>query len=156
MPKKDFPIPTGLHPDYPVQNGVVTIPVKDGNDLRQWSIQLPYKYNYRRNDGDDIFWRVGMTVFVGQHDNEPNETLDARLAWLRGVMSEQAYDVAETHEANSVRLTYRLDEQRPTGTLYAIYVFHLVEKGHLQMAIYTDDVDDLDKAAGIAMSTAAI
>lgn len=144
---------TCLHPDYPVEDGTVSVPVNNENKQCEWSIQLPYKFNHRHNDGDEVFWRVGMTVFVGQHDNEQDETLDTRLAWLRSVMSEQAYDVAETREVHSARLTYRLDEQRPTGKLYAVYGFHVVEKGHLQIAVYTDDENELDQANSIAQST---
>ena len=134
MPRKEPDPDSAFHPDFPVVEGNVS--------LDDWSLTLPGKFNERDEEGEKVYWRVGMTVFVSQFRNENADTLETRLAWLRGVMSDQAYDVEETRDDDSIRFSYRLDEQRPTGTLYATYEFHLVATGHLQMAVYTDDANE--------------
>jgi hypothetical protein len=134
-----------LHPDFPIVEGVVSL------DDR-WSIRLPYKFNRRVEEGDTIFWRVGMTVFVSRFENHNNDTLENRLVWLRDAMSDQAFDVEVIREDRSCRLAYRLHEQRRASVLHAIYAFQLIETGHLQMAIYTDDSRDLGKASDITKS----
>ncbi|MFP6675046.1 MAG: DUF2185 domain-containing protein [Pirellulaceae bacterium] len=131
-----------LHPDFPIVTG--------SHQLHHgWTIDLPYKFN-RRDQGDElVFWRVGMTILISLWENDDNDSVDHRIDWFRSVMSDEAFDIEETVSSDCHRLTYRLDEERDSDTMYAMYGFCVTRVGHAQLSVYTDSAPDIDTAKEI-------
>jgi hypothetical protein len=134
-----------LHPDFPVVNG-------DYRLAPGWAITLPKAMNRRIEDQDLVLWRPGMTVWMSMWNNDHAESVTDRLAWIRSDASPDAFDVSEDSKGTPARYSYRLDEQRDEGVVFALYGFALKDDGHLQIAIYVDEESDLADARELLSS----
>lgn len=137
-----------LHADFPTVSGTVAL-------SETWEFRLPFRFNWRRDDSDQVFWRVGMTIFASEHPNLNGDSVSTRLDWLRAAMSEEATDIHQESGQLGARLSYRLTEDRTTATLYASFHFCITDAGHVQMAIYTDEPDQLPTVEAIFQSIRA-
>jgi len=108
-----------------------------------WAVTLPGKFNRRLEDGSLVFWRPGITAWTNVWENNKRESREDRLKWISGDASADSFD-AETHvDANVTRFAYRLTERREKAAVHAVHAFAIGQDGHVQMAIYFDNEDDL-------------
>jgi len=134
-----------LHPDFPVVSG-------DYQLSSRWAITLPKEMNRRFEDRDLVLWRPGITVWMSLWNNDREETVGERLAWLQSDASPEAFEVSVEANSTPARYSYRLNEQREGGVVFALYGFALKADGHLQVAIYVDEEADLADARALLSS----
>jgi hypothetical protein len=131
-----------LHPDFPVVEGTIEL-------TEEWRVTLPGKFNRRIEDGNLVLWRPGITLWIAIWSNDHNETPEQRLHWISEDNNPDAYDrLTETGEGE-IRFSYRLAEDSDDDRQPAFYCFAIGQNGHVQMAIYFDDAEDLDTAKQI-------
>jgi len=116
---------------------------------REWTVTLPGRFSRRIEDGSLVLWRPGLTVWVVVWGNDHAETRQSRLEWLRGRKSPKAFDEEVLDEIGVTRYAYRLTEDRDEGVVHALYAYAVGENGHVQAAIYFDDVAELGVAKQI-------
>jgi len=116
---------------------------------REWTVTLPGRFSRRIEDGSLVLWRPGLTVWVVVWGNDHAETRQSRLEWLRGRKSPKAFDEEVLDEIGVTRYAYRLTEDRDAGVVHALYAYAVGENGHVQAAIYFDDVAELGVAKQI-------
>ena len=134
-----------LHPDFPVVSG-------DYQLSADWSVTLPDEMNRRIEDQDLVLWRPGFTVWLSLWNNDNAETAEQRIEWLSSDVSVDAFDQSVQTESSPAKYSYRLNEEREGGVVYALYGFALKDDGHLQVAIYLDDENDVESAASLFQS----
>ena len=134
-----------LHPDFPVVSGECQLSA-------DWALTLPTEFNRRLEEQDLVLWRPGITIWMSLWNNDHDETIAERLAWIREDVSEEAFGLELNAESDPGRLVYRLNEAREDGDVFALYGFVVKDLGHLQVAIYVDDEADIDAAEGIFAS----
>lgn len=117
-----------------------------------WAVTLQQQFNRRLDDGSLVFWRPGITIWVIVWGNDKEESQEARLEWLRSDTSPQAFDAESATDGDITRYSYRLTERRDEGVVHALYAFAIGVDGHVQMAIYCDDKNDLETARAIYWS----
>jgi hypothetical protein len=131
-------------PGFPLVEGVHAL-------TKSWSLTLPGPFARRVEDGALVLWRPGITLWIVAYHNDHDETQAARLAAMRSVMSSNATNVRAEQADGLSRLTYQLVEDG-VGTLMAL-VFS--DAGHLQVAVYFDELDDAAIAEQLAASISA-
>jgi hypothetical protein len=134
-----------LHPDFPVVSG-------DYQLSSRWTITLSKEMNRRLEDRDLVLWRTGITVWMSLWNNDRGETVRERLGWLQSDASPEAFDISVEANSTPARYSYRLNEQREDGVVFALYGFALKDDGHLQIAIYVDQEVDLADARALLSS----
>lgn len=67
-------------------------------------------------------------------------------------MSEAAFDLRVEQDRGLTRFSYRLNEDRDGTAVFALYLFAIADIGHVQMAIYFDDENELEEARSIGKS----
>ncbi|MNC96881.1 hypothetical protein D3C83_143720 [compost metagenome] len=67
-------------------------------------------------------------------------------------MSETAFELESVVERGMTRFSYRLNDDHEGEPVHALYVFAIADSGHVQMAIYFDDENDLEQARSIGKS----
>ena len=115
----------------------------------RWAITLPKEMNRRLEDQDLVLWRPGITVWMSLWNNNRGETVRERLDWLQSDASPDAFDVSVEANSTPARYSYRLNEQREAGVVFALYGFAIKDDGHLQIAIYVDQEADLTDARAL-------
>ena len=141
MPNKES---MKLHPDYPVVEGQYQM-------TKDWTVELPSKFNRRIEDGDLVLWKPGFTIWATAWNNDKSESQEERLDWIRSDSSTKAFDVSSDSEEGIVRYSYRLEEEEDERQP-AFYGFAIGTQGHIQMAIYFDSADAIDEASAIFRS----
>ena len=131
-----------LHPDFPIISG-------DYQLSDDWALTLPTEMNRRIEDQDLVLWRPGFTVWMSLWNNDHGESVQERLQWLQSDTSPDAFDVSARADDTPARYSYRLNEDREEGMVYALYGFALKDDGHLQIAIYLDREADLAGAKSL-------
>ena len=131
-----------LHPDFPVVEGQYQM-------SSDWWIDLALPMNRRFEDDSLVLWRPGLTAWIIIWGNDHKESQEDRLAGIRKDISPDAFALAQEERGNLTYFGYRLDEQRPEGTLSAWYGFAIGDSGHVKMAIYCDRQSDIDSARGL-------
>ena len=134
-----------LHPDFPVVSGNYLL-------NEDWALTLPDEFNRRLEDQDLVLWRPGFTIWMSLWNNDHGEAIGERLAWIREDVSGDAFELELDADSDPGRLVYRLNERREQNLVYALYGFVVKSDGHLQIAIYMDDEDDIVVAQGIFAS----
>jgi hypothetical protein len=134
-----------LHPEFPIVEGRYQM-------TPDWAVTLPQQFNRRIEDGSLVFWRPGITCWTIVWNNDKSETKQERLEWLRGDTSPDAFEVQSDTDGYVTRYSYRLTERRDKGVVHALYGFAIGVDGYVQMAIYFDDVADLEIAREICRS----
>ncbi len=126
-----------LHPDFPVVSGDLRL-------SKDWTLTLPARMNRRVEDQHLVLWRPGFTVWMSSWKNCYGESIQERLQRLQSDTSPDAFGASVRAKDTPARYSYRLNEDREEGVVYALYWFALKEDGHLQIAI------DVDREAGLA------
>ena len=136
-----------LHPGFPTVEGRYQM-------TEDWSIELPRPFNRRVEEGQLVIWRPDFTLWISVWNNDHNESIEERLAWIKSAISPEAFDVIEVSEPGLHRIAYRLAEPSEDNRVAAFYCFAVGFEGHVRMAIYFDREDQLPEAKGIWMSLA--
>lgn len=118
----------------------------------EWSVTLPKPMKRRFEEESLVLWRKGFTIWTIVWGNDEERSQADTLEWLRENMSETAFDLSVQQDRGLTRFSYRLNEERGEGLVYALYVFAIADIGHVQMAIYFDEEADLDEARAIGKS----
>jgi hypothetical protein len=118
----------------------------------QWSLHLPAQFARRIEDGSLVLWRPGLTIWLDAFGNDHRTSRTQRLREIRADVSERAQNIRETSGPTLTRLVYRLSDTNAKGTVEAVYAFTFSDTGHLQMAVYFDDLADEATADAIAAS----
>lgn len=121
-----------LHPDFPVVSGEYQL-------TESWTIQLPHKFNRRLEDDSLILWRLGVTLYFTTWNNDLEESIETRGALLKKDLSPDAFDLREQRTGSVHQMSYRLIEDG----VQALNGFVIADDGHLLVAIYFDDEDDV-------------
>ena len=125
-----------LHPAFPVVEGSYRL-------TREWTIDLPGKFNRRIEDDDLVIWRPGLTFWIAIWGLEAGKTPEATLAWVLEDASPHRTD-EKIDRDGLLRLTYRLREQDPerdSSSFTAIYGYVFSASGHAQIAGYCDSTE---------------
>ncbi|MBY0399493.1 hypothetical protein K2X89_04310 [Myxococcota bacterium] len=142
---------TMLHPDYPVVEGRVQM-------TREWSVELPQRFNRRIDDGSLVLWRPGLTIWTNIWQLGI-ETREAQRAWVKSQCIEGPADVPVTDlevedRSGALRSSCRVDERSDDGRRPALYCFAVDGQSRVEMAVYFDDEADLAEARSICASLA--
>lgn len=129
-------------------------PVVEGHYqmTENWSVTLPEPMKRRFEDESLVLWRKGFTIWTIVWENDDDRTRAETLEWLRENMSQAAFDLSVEQDRGLTRFSYRLNEERGEGLVYALYAFAIADIGHVQMAIYFDDEAELEQARAIGKS----
>lgn len=128
-----------LNPKFPVVEGLYRL-------TEDWLVQLPGKFNQRVEDGSLVLWRPGFTIWVDVYGNDNQQSIDKRLNDLIADSSPKRYsNITEKSEQVS-RYSYRLNENSDDDRTDAFYCFAVSQSGHMMMAIYFDDPNDIIRA----------
>ena len=134
-----------LHPEFPVVSGEYQL-------TDNWRITLPTEFNRRFEESELVIWRPGFTIWMSLWNNDHNETIDERVEWVRQKNDASAFDEMLNTEDALARYSYRLNESREEGIVYALYGFAFKQDGHIQVAFYFDDESDLEMAEALLSS----
>jgi hypothetical protein len=131
-----------LHPDFPVVEARYRM-------TKDWSVDLPAKFNRRFEEGNLVIWKPGFTIWTTVWNNDKSESPEERLAWIRDDSSPDAFDALTETSNGLLRYSYRLKEEADDDRLPAFYCYAIGKEGHVQMSIYFDSPGDLDTARAI-------
>lgn len=108
----------------------------------KWSVHLPEIFRMRDEEDGIVLWRPGFTAWVNVFDNEIEESIELRKAFVVGTADPDKSDPRESSDNGIVRYSYRLKEESDDQRAAALYAFSFAENGHLQIAFYFDSEDD--------------
>lgn len=131
-----------LHPDFPV--------VRDFHQFAEnWWITFPEQFNKRFEDREVVFWRPGFTIWASVWNNDDDKSVRERIDWFESNADASAFDEVVNADASPARYSYRLNEEREQGLVFALYGFVFKTSGHLQVAFYFDRESDLEMARSL-------
>ena len=130
-----------LNPEYPAVEGQY----KMTND---WSVFLPGKFSRRIEDGSLVLWRPGFTIWTSVWNNDHKESPEKRRDNAIKDASTERYN-EEFLDKDSLFYSYRLNEDEGDNRVAAFYCFAFGNNGHVQMAIYFDEEEDVKWAKQI-------
>jgi cytidylate kinase len=107
-----------------------------------WSMYIPEKFTRRIEEGSLVLWRPGLTIWMEAWNNDNNESQAERLAWIKDSASAKRFSEKDHADNNVTRFSYRLRDENEDGTVESLYSFTINNNGHLQMAIYFDDLSE--------------
>jgi hypothetical protein len=142
-------VTSGNQTDAPAPVATKTLsgkfPVVQGTHqlTKKWRARIPQPLNSRVEEGNLVLWRPGLTFFVASWDNEKGESREERLKWIRSDASPKAFDSRVERDGGLIRFSYRLDESPDDDRKPALYAFVIAEHGHVQVAAYFDQKQDL-------------
>jgi hypothetical protein len=125
-----------LHPAFPIVEGNYRL-------TREWTIDLPGKFNRRIEDDDLVIWRPGLTFWIAIWGLAAGKTPEETLAWVLEDASPHRTDEKICRD-ELLRLTYRLREQDPErdpSCFTAIYGYVFSTSSHVQIAGYCDSTE---------------
>jgi hypothetical protein len=140
MSKKQWP-----PPGFPIVEGRQAL-------TDTWSIYLPDKFARRIEDSCLVLWRPGLTIWLAAWGNDKGETQSERLKSIKTDASPHRFAETETNVNNLTRYVHRLRDRNEDGPVESLCAYILNDDGHLQMAVYFDDVRDEAKARDLAES----
>ena len=130
-----------LHPDYPVVEGEYQM-------TKNWLVDLPTRFNRRIDDGSLVIWRPGFTIWVEAYSNDNDRSNIDCLNEIRDDSSPERHSEMTEDDNGVLRFSYRLNEDgNDSGN--AFYCFAVADVGHVMMAIYFDEADDINDALRI-------
>ena len=116
---------------------------------KEWSVDLPSKFNRRFEESDLVIWKPGFTIWTTVWNKDKSESPEERLSWIKETSSPDAFDSVIETSNGILRYAYRLKEDSDDNRLPAFYCYAIGEEGHVQMAIYFDSPEDLADAQAI-------
>jgi hypothetical protein len=122
-------------PGFPIVEG-------DHELSEKWMIYLPERFARRFEEGSLVLWRPGLTIWLTAWDNNHGDSQAKRLAGIRQALSKERFAEQESNAENVTRYSYRLRDENDDGPVESLYGFVIADDGHLQMAIYFNDLAD--------------
>jgi hypothetical protein len=119
---------------------------------KEWSLQLQGNYSRRIEEGSLVLWRRGLTCWIVTWDKRPGDTPQSTYRWRRESAPKSAMEFFEQPDGKPARFAYLLHEMDDGAPRYALYTFTFGTSGHVQMAIYFDDKQDLSVAKDLWLS----
>jgi hypothetical protein len=126
-----------LHPEFPIVEGNYRL-------TREWTVDLPGKFNRRIEDDNMVIWRPRLTFWIAVWGSEAGRTPEETLAWVLEDASPHRTDQKIDRDGGLLRLTYRLraqDPERDPPRYTAIYGYVFSACGHVQIAGYCDNAE---------------
>jgi hypothetical protein len=120
-----------------------------------WSIHLPVRFARRIEEGSLVLWRPGLTIWLTAWGNDRGQTQAERLAWIKQSASPERFEEHENEAKNLTRYSYRLRDENEDGAVESLYGFVISDDGHLQTAVYFDDLADEAEARQLVESVVA-
>jgi hypothetical protein len=119
-------------------------PIVEGDHAlsEKWMIHLPERFARRFEDGSLVLWRPGLTIWLTAWDNDHGVSQSQRLIGLKEAISNERFAEQEGIDENLTRFSYRLRDENEDGQVESLYGFVISDDGHLQLAIYFDDLTD--------------
>src|SRR5439155_2157735 len=108
-----------------------------------WSIELPWPFRRRREEGSLVLWQPGLTFWIDSFG--PGTALEQ----IRADISPGAFDLRSEESEGLTRLTYRLREDESDAKAPSLYAFVHGARGHLQLGIYFDREEAAPSARAI-------
>jgi len=142
MPAKNWP-----PPGFPLVEGDYAL-------TRSWWLHLPERFARRVEEGSLVLWRPGLTVWLAAWDNNKGQPQAERLAWIKARASLERFAERESSSNNVSRFSYRLRDQNEDGPVESLNAYVIGDDGHLQVAIYFDDLADEARALQLVDSIA--
>jgi hypothetical protein len=132
-------------------------PIVEGDHAlsAQWSIRLPERFARRFEEGSVVLWRPGLTIWLTAWNNEHGDSQSKRLSGLKEAISPERFAEQEDTPENLTRYSYRLRDENEDGPVESLYGFVISDDGHLQLAIYFDDLADEAEARQLVAGVAA-
>lgn len=134
-----------LHPDFPIVDGTYQL-------TREWSIALPFPHNRRIEDGSMVLWQPKMTSWISVWGNDNEESIQNKANWLKKDISNQSFDLQEQGTSLSYLIGYRVNEVKSENITYSYNGFAISENGHVQISIYFDEENVVQKAKSMFFS----
>jgi hypothetical protein len=138
-----------LHPEFPVVEGHVRI-------TGDWALDLPGRFNRRfEEDGDLVFWRPGLSIWIAVWGEVPGETMEETLAWVMDEANPARTDERIERAEGHIVWTYRLrerDPERDPAEYTSIYGHVFGAPGHVQIATFCDTPEDIEAGDGVIRS----
>jgi hypothetical protein len=131
-----------LHPEFPIVEGRYQM-------TKEWTVDLPSKFNRRFEESDLVIWRPGFTIWTTVWNNDKSESPEERMAWIKEDSSPDAFDPVVETSNGILFYSYRLKEDSDDDRLPAFYCYAIGHFSHVQMAIYFDSPADLSIAQSI-------
>jgi hypothetical protein len=122
-----------------------------------WRVTLPNEYAKRFEKGefgtDLVLWRPGITCWLTVYNQKKGETPESTYDWRKKEASKDSVQVFEFRSSKPLRFDYLLHE-KPKGERerWALYSYTFGDDGHVLMAIYFDEKNDLETAKKIWFS----
>jgi hypothetical protein len=129
-------------PNYPIVEGKHRL-------TKEWEIFLPAKFNRRIEDNGLCLWRPGFTIWVSPFGNDKGLSKEDRINGLRAISSADAFDVTTGEREGLLLLSYRLAEPSDDKRRPAYYCIAVADDGHLELAMYFDQENDLTMAQAV-------
>jgi len=122
-----------------------------------WRVTLPDEYAKRFEKGESgtdlVLWRPGVTCWTSVYGPKKDQTPLTTYEWRKAAASKEAIQVFEFRESMPLRFGYLLHEKSEDGSKrWALYTFTFGDSGHVLMAIYFDDQNDIEVAKKIWFS----
>ena len=136
-----------LHPEYPVIMGQYRL-------TKEWSIELPSKFNRRIEDESLVIWQPGFTMWIIVWNLTDGELPADRFKDLISSSSSDAFDQCETSSGGALKYSYRLAEDSDDNREAAFYGMAVGSSSHIEIAFYFDEAEQVDTAQHIFGSVA--
>ncbi len=132
----------GLNPGFPFVEGQYKL-------TAHWTLTLPAKFSRRFADKELCLWRPGFTIWASVFGNDQRTPREERMCSLRDVHASKAFGMATGETDDLSLLSYRLAEPSEDQRRPVFHCLAVADDGHLQLAMYFDDEDDLRMAQAI-------
>jgi hypothetical protein len=121
-----------------------------------WSVELPSQFARRIENGSLVLWRPKLTIWLDAWGNDHATSRTVRRDEIKSKIAATATAVRESANATLSRLAYRLRDTNDDGVVEALHTFVFSDAGHLQMAVYFEELADEAVAIAIADSVALV
>mgnify|MGYP006969369677 CR=1 FL=1 len=108
----------------------------------EWSIDLYDRFARRIEDADLVLWRPGITLWIAAWNNDKHQSQADRLKSLISGASPERFDERKEQVNGNIRWSYRLIDTNDDGNVQSLNWFGFNDEGHLQIAVYFDDIAD--------------
>jgi hypothetical protein len=134
-----------LPPGFPIVEGDYAL-------TATWSIHLPERFARRIEEGSLVLWHPGLTIWLTPWNNDHGRPQAERLDWIKRSASRERFEEHENEANKLTQYSYRLHDENEDGAVESLYGFVISDGGHIQMAIYFDDLADVAYARQLVES----
>jgi hypothetical protein len=111
-----------------------------------WGFEVSSLLLRRLEDGSQVLWRPGFTIWLNAYSESKNQSPEERLSNCMKTASPDHFSSAVVRDERQTRYRYRLDETSEDGTKQqASYCFAFTAQEELHLAIYFESAGDLEE-----------